>query len=464
MCLKSGARMEINMIKRCVALLLTGVVILSMAACGSKSTSTITPGSSILQAPKKPVTEAPVKNANEIDITGVLTQTDAANLKMNFLDTDTGTEYEVAYTGGTDIKDKYGTIKAASVLKQGGIYDVTCDKTGKAVKIYESSKAWERNSVTDLEIDESSRKLSYGDNSFQYSDHAVILSGPDKISIAQVVAEDEVPIRGIDSSVYSVTVDKGHGYIQFTGIDSFIGGYVSVGQDQLFGITKSMMVTAKEGTYTVDLQNGSISGSKTVTVERDKQVSVDFSEYTTGAAQVGAVNFSVTPQGAIMEIDGEETDYSKPVSLTYGKHKIVLKANYFDEYSTVITINKAYQTQVIDMTSTDKSTTKAAQSDNKNNQQTTQEPTTRAQAGQTSPESDKTDGYTVNVTAPEGAALYVDSQYIGIVPCSFEKKAGNKTVTLSQNGFKTVSYNISLTNTTGNATYSFPDMVKSSGE
>ena len=66
----------------------------------------------------------------------------------------------------------------------------------------------------------------------------------------------------------------------------------------------------------------------------------------------------------------------------------------------------------------------------------------------------------MNVTAPEGAALYVDSVYVGIVPCSFEKKAGNKTITLTENGYNTISYTISIANSSGDLNYAFPDMVK----
>ncbi len=71
-----------------------------------------------------------------------------------------------------------------------------------------------------------------------------------------------------------------------------------------------------------------------------------------------------------------------------------------------------------------------------------------------------TSGYKVNVTAPAGAALYVDSVYVGIVPCSFEKKSGTKTITLTQNGYNTISYSISIANSSGDLNYAFPDMTK----
>ena len=78
---------------------------------------------------------------------------------MHFVDIDTGTEYEVAYTGGTDIQDKYGKIIAATGTQLGQIYDVTCNKSGKATEIHGSSDAWEKNSLTGVEFDESARRV-----------------------------------------------------------------------------------------------------------------------------------------------------------------------------------------------------------------------------------------------------------------------------------------------------------------
>lgn len=429
-------------VQRLVALMLAAFMYVSAVGCGAgKSSATITPGSSVLPAPKKPVTEAPTKNADEIEITGVLTYVNTTELKMHFIDIDTGTEYEVAYTGGTDIQSKYKTIIAASNMKLGEIYDITCDKDGKAQSVYGNPNAWERSGITGLTFDESARKITVGSTILVYDSSAVILSNSERISIAQLVHQDEVTLRGIDEKVYSIDVDKGHGYIRFTGIDSFVGGYVSLGRHQLLGVTSGMLATAQEGTYTVEMQLGGMTASKTVTVARNEQTELDFSEYTTEAVKSGAVNFMITPEKAILTIDGVEVDYSTPVSLTYGTHKLVLKANYYQEYTETFTVNSSYYTKVIDMTAN--STTSAQ---------------TRTNA---STAADLTKGYTVNVTAPEGAALYVDSAYVGVIPCSFNKASGSKTITLTKNGFTTVSYTISIANAAGNLTYAFPDMVES---
>lgn len=351
---------------------------------------------------------------------------------MRFVDIKTGTEYEVPYTGSTDIQDAYGKIKAASTMDMGGIYDVYVDKKGKAVKIHGNSDAWVRYDVSGITVDENSRKLSIGASNMIYESYTVVLSGEERISIAQLVDQDKLVIRGVGEKVYSVNVTAGHGYLKLTGVDALVGGYVSIGNKQLLGVTKDMLVTAPVGTHTVNVRNGNLSASKTVTIAKDETTSVDFSEVQSDPVKMGAVNFSVTPKGAVMSIDGVEVDYSTPVSLSYGTHRIKLVANNYQEYSEIINVNSAYVTKVIDMTSSGTSTSTAA---------------------------DNTSGYKVSITAPKGAVLYVNSEYIGTVPCSFDKSSGKKTITLSQNGYNTVSYTISIANTAGDLTYAFPEMI-----
>ncbi len=351
---------------------------------------------------------------------------------MRFVDIKTGTEYEVPYTGSTDIQDAYGKIKAASTMDMGGIYDVYVDKKGKAVKIHGNSDAWVRYDVSGITVDENSRKLSIGASNMIYESYTVVLSGEERISIAQLVDQDKLVIRGVGEKVYSVNVTAGHGYLKLTGVDALVGGYVSIGNKQLLGVTKDMLVTAPVGTHTVNVRNGNLSASKTVTIAKDETTSVDFSEVQSDPVKMGAVNFSVTPKGAVMSIDGVEVDYSTPVSLSYGTHRVKLVANHYQEYSEIINVNSAYVTKIIDMTSSGTSTSTAA---------------------------DNTSGYKVSITAPKGAVLYVNSEYIGTVPCSFDKSSGKKTITLSQNGYNTVSYTISIANTAGDLTYAFPEMI-----
>ena len=64
----------------------------------------------------------------------------------------------------------------------------------------------------------------------------------------------------------------------------------------------------------------------------------------------------------------------------------------------------------------------------------------------------------IYVDAPSGAAFYLDGNFIGFVPVSFDKEGGVHTVTLSQEGRRTISYNIELDNDKSDKTFNFPAM------
>jgi len=433
----------------CLGLVAMGIgisLLFSMSACSSngkdKTGSTITPGSSIsLGRVVKKVDEIKAEDEDKATLVGVLTYIDTVNNMTHMLDIETANEYEVPYTGSTNIRNAYDKVLADSSMELGQIYDVYVNDKGKATAIIGNSDAWERNEVSGITIDESNRKVSIGATNLYYDEHAVVLEDGERLNIAQIINQDSLVLRGIGDKIYSINVASGHGYVKLSGLDAFEGGYLSIGK-QLFAVTEGMLVTVPEGTYDAEIQLEDLQATKSVTVKKNETTSLDFSEYVPEATKYGTINFMITPENAIMSIDNVEVDYSSPISLEYGRHYLSLEANHYERYSEAFVVNSSYKTKVIDMVSDGTAST------NKTESATV----------------DNTNGYTVNIQGPEGAALYVDSVYVGIIPCSFSKSFGNKTITLTKEGYKTVSYTISINNATGNLSYNFPDMVKTSLE
>jgi hypothetical protein len=438
-----------------MAVMMTVVMgVLGVMGCtigNGESSGTVRAGSSIITTAKKSIKEATTNAAQQITVTGVLSFKDTENKVINVIETSSGVEYEVPYSGATTFTTRYGTAIAASNLILGEIYDIVCNKTGVATSVTGNKEAFEVVGFDNVELNESKRKITSGGLSYIYSEYTIVVSGEDLIPIAEVVKQDEVTLRGIGSTVYSVTVDEGHGYIRFTGVDGFIGGYAQIGKSQLFDVTEGMIVTAAEGTYDVEMICGELDVTKSVTVVRGDETTLDFGEYLQPAQLQGTINFSVTPTGAIMTIDGEEVDYSTPVQLSYGKHTLKLIKNYYEEYTETFTVSTSYETKVIDMTaktsSTTSSTTKAS---------TTTTTTTSSTTKTTTAKSEDV----IKVTSPAGAEMYVDSVYVGTVPCTFTRTEGTKTITFVQSGYNTVSYSISVESGTGDLTYAFPAMVE----
>ena len=66
-----------------------------------------------------------------------------------------------------------------------------------------------------LKFDESARRVKQASSSYVYASYAAVLSNANKINIAQIVAQDEVTLRGVGDTVYSITVDKGTDTLPF---------------------------------------------------------------------------------------------------------------------------------------------------------------------------------------------------------------------------------------------------------
>ena len=66
----------------------------------------------------------------------------------------------------------------------------------------------------------------------------------------------------------------------------------------------------------------------------------------------------------------------------------------------------------------------------------------------------------ITVSAPTGAAIYVNGTYKGKVPCSFTKMIGSLTLSLTQDGYETKSYSVEIADDSKDISWSFPNLEK----
>ena len=138
---------------------------------------------------------------------------------------------------------------------------------------------------------------------------------------------DILTFHGIDSTVLSVTVEKGHGYLRLVNDENFVGGWLEIGQTQIVRITEDMLVTVPEGSYQVDISYNGGGGTKNVVINRNEETTLDIGDLEVAEAQYGMVLFSLNPSDAELYIDGSQVDASQPITLEYGIHQIIAKAD-----------------------------------------------------------------------------------------------------------------------------------------
>jgi hypothetical protein len=238
-------------------------------------------------------------------------------------------------------------------------------------------------------------------------------------------------------------VEKGHGYLRLANDENFIGGWIEVGQTVIQRITQDMLLLVPEGSYQVNISNNGGGGVKSVVINRNEETTLDIGDLEVPEPQYGTVLFSLSPSTAELYIDGSKVDASTPVSLEYGLHQLIARADGYQSVTQYIRV--AQESAGIDVVLDAESEEEEEES---SDDSSTVVDTT-------------TDYYQVYIDAPEGAEVYLDGNYTGISPCSFKKSAGTHVITLRRTGYDTRSYTVQIDSEEKDISYSFAELVES---
>ncbi len=384
------------------------------------------------------------------DFVGVLKSADLVGKRLTLYNTTKEEEEMCEYSGGTEILTKNGKAISSESLEVGQVLDVYRDaETGKISKLQLSSDILEQERVKDFVVNTDEKYLEVAGVRYRYGSGFTAFSMGEPIDISEITKQDEVTFRGVKGKAYSLVVTKGHGYLQPKKYKDFIGGTLTIRGVMIVPVTEKMLIPVPEGSYDVCMKNGDFVGSRTVTIERDEHMVLDMSLFKSVVGNRGQVEFDINPVGAELYINGALKEYSKPVSLSYGKHSVQVVLDGYTTYAGVIDVQSANPTVRIDLAEeeaevADDSEGTSVEADDSSD-------------GDSAGEYDN--DHTITVTAPEGASVYLDGTYKGVAPCSFPKKIGSVTITLSKTGYTTKSYAMTTTDDKEDVSFAFPELA-----
>ena len=442
--------------KKIVCILL--MIVLSISGCGQASTAGTAQNTVTLQTTEESDrvdTGFAVTNPDSYDSadTAVLVDINSVDNTVTLLNLDLGKQYTLSVDGTTRYADKYGKAISLEQLGEGDIVDVTFLKTKKHLTTMQLSRsAWQYDDVERYELNTVRREVTIGEEVFKLSRDTRYFSQGHSIEEMDLNPSDILTFHGIDTTVLSVTVEKGHGYLRLVNDENFIGGWLEIGQEQIVRITEDMLVTVPEGSYQVDISYNGGGGTKSVVINRNEETTLDIGDLEVAEAQYGMVLFSMNPSGAELYIDGSQADPSQPITLEYGIHQIIAKADGYKSLTQYLRV--AQESAGVDV-ELDK-----ADSDSDSDESTGSSASTSSTA--TSATSDTTTTYyRVHIDAPENVEVYLDGNYVGISPCSFKKTSGSHVITLRKSGYETRSYTVQVDEEKKDVSYSFVDLVAS---
>lgn len=373
--------------------------------------------------------------------TAILVGRSEKDKTATFLNLDLGKRYTLSMDGTTRFYDKYGGSISFEQVQTGDIVDVTFLKSQKHLTTLQlSPSAWSFADVENYEINTVRGEVSIGSEVYKLSTNTQYLSDNRGIDTMDLNAADVLSFQGIDSQILSVRVEKGHGYLRLANDENFVGGWIEIGQSQIQRITEDMLLLVPEGSYQVSISHKGGGGKKSVIINRNEEVTLDIGDLEIPEPQYGMVLFSMDPSYAELYVDGAKADTSGPVSLIYGIHQIIARAEGYQSVTRYISVSQESAGINIVL---------------ETNRDTEEESSSSSSSAPT-----VTDYYKVHVDAPEKAEVYLDGNYVGISPCSFRKVAGTHVITLRQTGSETRSYTIQVDAEEKDISYSFADLVK----
>lgn len=357
-------------IQKQISILFCTLLVGIFAGCSTQSS-----GSHIVQgrygsgAPAKAAKEAVQDTeTEEIEETlelFVVTRIDTEMKNISFQLVGSGRQSEYVYDTGTQFLDKYGNTKSVSSFIPGDVVEVQATGVDKPLRCVQlSDDVWVQDEITNYTIDENICALTIGKTKYQYDKELEAFSGDNTIKMRNISKSDEIRVVGMDKQVLSVAITKGHGYLTLANTKLFEGSFICVGEKIFQEVTPNMQIEVPEGTHLVTVANKGYGGSKEVEIARNKTTRLDLDKLKGEGPKICKITFKVGVEGAVLQIDGEEVDYSKPVEVPYGVHKIAVLAEGYDTISEKLVVNSKEAEIEIALTSATGEETEVSGNDN----------------------------------------------------------------------------------------------------
>ena len=338
-----------------ILMLLSAVMIIAVAAFGIAGKNRENDRQVVAASPPSPtVSGAATPQQADQYFTAIVEAVNTESYTMQLCNVENSEVLLLDYSSATDIRDKYGRQIVAGQLDAGDIVKVGCDgQARKAVAVSISDEIWEFVGQTGIGVAENRNIISSGDYRFTYSESLHVLDGTEYIKLKDILRSDTVTLRGIGTEVYVVLLTRGHGYLSFLEYEDYLGGSLLINRQFVSQITEDMSLTLTEGSYRVTVEKDDLSATiEKVVVKRNETTTLDLTPYARVPEPTGQVTFQISPAGALLFVDGENTYYGEPVSLDYGAYEIRVESGGYVAYNGTIHVNSATMTVSVSLPET----------------------------------------------------------------------------------------------------------------
>lgn len=434
------------------------------------------------------------KKATTVSLVGAYDSADQAVIEelntdekqITLMNLQTGGHYTLHYSGTSYIMDKYGSSISAGQLKQGQIVDVTFLKSNRQInQLQVSDDAWKYEEISKYDLTGPNHTATIGDSVFSVNSSTRVFSNGHQADLMDIVKGDILTISGVGHEIYSIQIEKGHGYVRLKNDAGLQGGWIEIGNEVITKVSsENMLLAVPEGDYTIKLRTDYDTILQDVTVERNQELVLDCSKIKVKEDTNGYVSFHLQPSTASLSVDGEHVDYPDMVRMSYGIHEIEVQAPGYQTLLKHISVgtklseisiileeepedeekkyddyeyenenagggsDNKFLSDEIGLPELSELETVSQNTVSKNNQGVVNAVTSNK----------------VYIDEPKNVEVFLDGIYVGLAPTSFKKTTGTHTLTLRKPGYVTRSYTLVFHDDGEDITYSFSNLESEDDE
>lgn len=297
------------------------------------------------------------------------------------------------------IKTVYSSIARGDIINVG-----VSKETGDVVRVEYTDEVWEKKNFADVEVDTAARTISNGVTSYSYDKNTLFIYNNDFIKDEDLTEKDVVTLKGVGDKVWTVTVEKYHGFIELKNTDRVENLSVTVdGEKMEF---EDNMAAVSAGAHSLGISGDNIDTLNVdIHVPAGEIYSVDMASV---QEKTGVLTLNVNVDNCIIVVDGKQVDKDSPVVLSMGSYPISVSAEGYKTYSGTVDINEPLVEVDINLEKIEI----------------------------------KTASISVDST-PQGATVYANGAVIGVTPFTTQINYGDYQISIKKDGY--AEYNLNTT-------------------
>lgn len=303
---------------------------------------------------------------------------------------------------GVPITKEDGRMMAYTAIARGDIILIGVAGENKSVVSVEyTDDVWEKEDFTNIELDTAQRTISNGVSTYDYDKSTLFIYNGGFISAEEMDKTDVVTLKGVGDKVWTVTVEKYHGYIKLENVDKIEDAVITVDGEEIEFTDNQAAVSS--GAHTLGISGSNIEElTVDIHITAGEVYSVDMASV---QEKTGVLTLNVNVDDCIIVVDGKQVNKDEPVVLSLGTYPISVSAEGYKTYSGTVEINEPLVEVNIELEKIEV----------------------------------KTATITVDST-PSGATVYANGAVIGVTPFTTQINYGDYRITFEKDGY--MDYNV----------------------